>query len=645
MFNNKRLTLSFISIGSLIAIAILLIALFENYKSTERGLKKLSESKIQLFEEAIEKNLLLKTSIIETITKNLSSFVSYSHPTKEALKNITFKEISEHTYISGICIFNMDKIDETTVKTSEIYYYRTNDSISFTDLVLAEDTMADWFVLPKINKTGVWIEPYNYILGNENEKANMISYSVPFYKSDSVFSGVIAVDIFLDYITNSMNTPSVLKNGTVLVLSRQKNVISSSIRKIQTISLDSVSAIYNQPVFEELKKRLDTKRNGYFYADSIFGSANVAVSYKFIENDNILCLILPYSEIHSDLITFKNWQFFKAGLGVVIILMLAISIYYFVTHRLVKYYNKELEQKVEFQTHELREKNEELLAIDEELRQQNEELEVLNDDITLQKEIIEIAHRDIKSSITYAKTIQDALLTSKELIQSFIPEYFLFFRPKAVVSGDFYYINKLDNYLIIAIADCTGHGVPGGFVSVLGITYLHEAVKKVGTMNAGEILDLLRDRFKRTYRRFGTENINGLNISLCIINTTSNILQYAGAFQPIIIIRNNEIIVHQATKNPIGFFYKEIHFENNEILLHDNDMLYFYTDGYVDQFGGPLHKKFTSKRFKELLLQIHRLSVNEQHKIVENTLDNWQTTTEQIDDITVFAMRWKSLSI
>ncbi|OQX98239.1 MAG: hypothetical protein B6I20_11325 [Bacteroidetes bacterium 4572_117] len=258
-----------------------------------------------------------------------------------------------------------------------------------------------------------------------------------------------------------------------------------------------------------------------------------------------------------------------------------------------------------------------------------------------QKQIIEKAHNDITNSINYAQTIQQALLTSKELINTYFNDYFLFFKSKETVSGDFYYINKLGPHIVFAVADCTGHGVPGGFLTMLGITYTHEIVRNNDVNNTGEILNVLRQRIKNTFRTFGTNNKNGFDIAFCSVNTETNILSYAGAYNPLWIIRDNELLEHKATRNPIGFYPKEVDFKGNKVQLYDNDVIYIFSDGYQDQVGGEKNRKFTKKQLKEMFLKIHKTPMALQEEIVKETLHKWKNNNKQIDDITILGIKWK----
>ncbi len=256
-------------------------------------------------------------------------------------------------------------------------------------------------------------------------------------------------------------------------------------------------------------------------------------------------------------------------------------------------------------------------------------------------EIIKKAHKDITNSINYAKTIQQALLISKKLIDNYLNDYFIFNKPKDRISGDFYYVNKIGKDITFAVADCTGHGISGGFLTMLGITYLHEIVKNKKIDNNGKALDILRERFKNTFKEFGSNNNNGLDIALCSIDTETNILQYAGAYNPLVIIRNNELIEYKATRNPIGFYPKERKFKNNIIKLQNNDLIYIFSDGFQDQFGEQENKKFSSRKFKELLININNLPIEEQENKLNNIFMKWKGKNNQTDDILIFGMKFK----
>jgi len=255
------------------------------------------------------------------------------------------------------------------------------------------------------------------------------------------------------------------------------------------------------------------------------------------------------------------------------------------------------------------------------------------------KDKIEKAHKHITDNINYARGIQQALLPSSDMINSYFKDYFVFFKSKEQVSGDFYYFNQIGKEIIFTAADCTGHGVSGGFLTMLGITHLNEIVSKNEIDRPEEILNSLREKIKNTYKLFGTETQDGLDIALCTLNTETNILRYSGAYNPLWIIRNNELVEYKATRNPIGFYINEVNFKGYEIQLQKNDMIYVFSDGFVDQFGGGIDKKYTVKRFKKFLLSINHLSIKNQKSIMSNEFNDWKGDEEQTDDVLVMGIR------
>ena len=264
---------------------------------------------------------------------------------------------------------------------------------------------------------------------------------------------------------------------------------------------------------------------------------------------------------------------------------------------------------------------------------------VFENELRNQKDIIEEAHKDITSSIEYAKYIQEALLPQKQILDKFFKHNFIFFKPKDVVSGDFYYFKEIDNSQVFAVADCTGHGVPGGFMTMLSITMLDEIIRTEKNLKPSNILEKLRKRVKNIFAQFGTKNSNGLDIAICIMDAEKKELQFSGANNPLYLIRDNELLDYNSTKNPIGFYFNESPFQNHIIYLEKNDVIYLFSDGYKDQFGGERRSKFTKKRFKKMLINIHLLPMEEQKIIVEENFEQWKADNEQIDDITVIGLR------
>ena len=243
-------------------------------------------------------------------------------------------------------------------------------------------------------------------------------------------------------------------------------------------------------------------------------------------------------------------------------------------------------------------------------------------------------------SINYAKRIQNTILPSKTSLDHLFDDYFVFYLPKDIVSGDFYWAQKFDQTIIWSAIDCTGHGVPGAFVSIVGNNTLIRATKEFGLRKPSEILDQQRELVLDTFKNEGHQDVkDGMDLALVSLDTETLELEYAGANNPLIIIRDKKIIEIKADKQPIGEFVKMVPFTNHKIDLQKGDCIYLYTDGFVDQFGGKKNKKFKSKPFKEMLIQMSHLPMNEQHTVLQKTLNEWRGDTGQVDDICIFGVR------
>ena len=289
-----------------------------------------------------------------------------------------------------------------------------------------------------------------------------------------------------------------------------------------------------------------------------------------------------------------------------------------------------------FENFELKKKNKNLI---EELKETNEQLEQKVIDRT-QK--IEAQKNEITDSIRYAKRIQNALYPPCELISDSLNDFFILNKPRDIVSGDFYWMAEKEDKVVVAVSDCTGHGVPGAFMSMLGIAYLNEIVNKTVTLRANEILNQLRGNVIRSLHQTGKndEAREGMEMALCIIDFGQAKVQYSGAFNPLYLIRNKELIVFKGDTMPIGIYSdEEESFTNQKIELQKGDALYMFSDGYVDQIGGPRRRTFRSKYFKELLLSNSEKKMVDQYKILEQTIEDWRGDLEQIDDILVMGLR------
>jgi serine phosphatase RsbU (regulator of sigma subunit) len=264
--------------------------------------------------------------------------------------------------------------------------------------------------------------------------------------------------------------------------------------------------------------------------------------------------------------------------------------------------------------------------------------------------LLEEKHKEITDSINYAKRIQSALLTSDEYWKLISDDLFVYFRPKDVVSGDFFWAfqseTKEGTLAIWCAADCTGHGVPGAFMSMLGISFLNEIVVEQGETNPSEILNKLREKIIKALEQKSVDikQRDGMDMALCVWNKSKNTLDFAGANNPLWLVRNSgnkiELMEFKADKMPVGSYADAlIPFSMKNIPIQKGDMVYTFSDGYSDQFGGEKGKKFKESNFKKLLLEIHSVEAEKQKERIHDNFENWKGQLEQIDDVCVIGVR------
>ncbi len=260
-------------------------------------------------------------------------------------------------------------------------------------------------------------------------------------------------------------------------------------------------------------------------------------------------------------------------------------------------------------------------------------------EVETQKHIVEEKNKEITDSINYAKRIQEAILPGDSEFKKNLPESFILYKPKDIVAGDFYWLEKVNDLIIFAVADCTGHGVPGAMVSVVCHNALNRAVNEFKLTDPGKILDKTRELVVETFENDSTKNKtagtirDGMDISLCVWNKSTHELIFSGANNSLFLIREKELIETLADKQPIGKYADEKPFTSNKINLQKGDILYLYTDGYADQFGGSNGKKFKYKQLKDLLIKNANLPLAQQASILDQAFESWKGNLEQVDDV------------
>ncbi len=289
-----------------------------------------------------------------------------------------------------------------------------------------------------------------------------------------------------------------------------------------------------------------------------------------------------------------------------------------------------------------RKKNTLLARQKKEIEEKNDYLEQLNEEIRTQKETIEEKNTAITDSIIYAKKIQAAVLPSEDFFKENLSDYFILFRPRDIVSGDFYWGMQKNDKIVIVAADCTGHGVPGAFMSMLGKAFLDEIVNDMNKLESDKILNRLRKNVIEALKQKGEEGEakDGMDIAMCIIDKKNQEIKFSGAFNPLYYIRKNELFEIKADRMPIGIHQKvDNDFTQHELKIQNNDCFYIFSDGYADQFGGTEGKKFKITPFKELLLANYQKPLQKQKEILWETFDTWKKNEDQVDDVLVMGFR------
>lgn len=261
------------------------------------------------------------------------------------------------------------------------------------------------------------------------------------------------------------------------------------------------------------------------------------------------------------------------------------------------------------------------------------------EEVEKQKDVIEEKQKEIVASINYAKRLQQAILPPHSLIQQYLPECFIFNRPKDIVSGDFYWMHVSGEDIFLAAADCTGHGVPGAMVSVVCSNALNQTVKEFGITEPGKILDKVRELVVVTFEKSESEVKDGMDISLCRLNLKKQELLWAGANNPLWIMQNGILNEVKADKQPIGKTDHPLPFSTHTLKIAKGDHLYLFTDGFADQFGGTKGKKFKYKPMQQKLVEIAQKSMEEQKEILDHTIEAWRGNLEQVDDILIIGVK------
>jgi len=261
----------------------------------------------------------------------------------------------------------------------------------------------------------------------------------------------------------------------------------------------------------------------------------------------------------------------------------------------------------------------------------------------LSRETLLIQRRELMASLKYASFIQKAVLPDLKYMENILNDFFVLHKPRDIVSGDFYYCSRKEDYIVAAAGDCTGHGVPGALMSIMGVSFLNEILSTRGPVKSSRILNLLRERVMKALHQKGheLENKDAMDMALCVFNPKTLELQYSGANNPLYHIRENVLTEIKADKMPVGInAIEEESFTNHSLQLKPGDIVYIFSDGYADQFGGPQNKKFKYGPLKELLIGISNQSMEKQRDELDRVITTWKGDEYQIDDILIFGIKF-----
>ena len=261
----------------------------------------------------------------------------------------------------------------------------------------------------------------------------------------------------------------------------------------------------------------------------------------------------------------------------------------------------------------------------------------------LSRETLLIQRRELMASLKYASFIQKAVLPGLKYMENILNDFFVLHKPRDIVSGDFYYCSRKEEYIVAAAGDCTGHGVPGALMSIMGVSFLNEILSTRGPVKSSRILNLLRERVMKALHQKGheLENKDAMDMALCVFNPKTLELQYSGANNPLYHIRENVLTEIKADKMPVGInAIEEESFTNHSLQLKPGDIVYLFSDGYADQFGGPQNKKFKYGPLKELLIGISNQSMEKQRDELDRVITTWKGDEYQIDDILIFGIKF-----
>lgn len=377
----------------------------------------------------------------------------------------------------------------------------------------------------------------------------------------------------------------------------------------------------------------------YFIVEMIIGAL---IGFFFLHpvsmliNGGLDALFFSFKNgMHHLLHSAMSWYF--TLIGMILATVTAISR---ITIRKKNFLLEKQKKEIQDKNVELEQQKEEIQAQAENLLEANEEITAQNNEITAQKDLITKQHEDLTSSIRYARIIQTAMMSTQDFIKTKLPDSFVLLMPKDIVSGDFYWFTEKNNYQFLAAVDCTGHGVPGAFMSMVGNQLLNHIILEMGIIETDLILQEMNTGIKKFLKHDETHARDGMDMTICRIDPEKKELEFSGAGNPMYFLQNDELVEIKGNTRPIGGFERgSEHFTKDVIKTDIPTNIYLFSDGYSDQFCGKDLKKFGRKRFRELLKEISHLEFDEQKEKLISTHIQWRENQKQTDDILVLGFK------
>ena len=488
-------------------------------------------------------------------------------------------------------------------------------------------------------------------IGNVYNKTNELNKALEYYEK--------ALEINLQHEDKYFAVVSYNNIGEIYIKLGNYSKAMDHLQKALDISLEIGSKMQIKKAYENLSslfeknnlkgKALEYYKKSILYKDSILNEesnkniAKLQVLYNSEKQLREIQSLRKEQELKEKDLQRKSLIITFLIIAVLMVLIFALLL--FRSYTIKRRANQSLLNK----SNEINQKNilleqqkNEIEAHREEIEKQQRVVQEKNQYLEQANTLIEAKNKKITSSIGYARRIQQAMLPPDEVIKSYFNEFFIFYRPKDIVSGDFYWFDMKEESIFFASVDCTGHGVPGAFMSFVGFNLLNRALYEEKLHQPSHILNFLHSGIKSTLRKKETNAIkDGMDIALCKYNYNSYELEYAGALIPLMIIREGKIIEFKADYSQLGEIDEDFFepFTNNKLRVYPGDNVYLFSDGFMDQFGGKYNKKFLKKRFVKTLQENSGKSMQEQEQVLSRTFDNWKGDNEQVDDVLVIGIK------